>query len=205
MLQREATTENPTGTVTAAEDRLVDAEGDGWGRSVMLGVLIIVLIDPFIVAAIVYFTTGRWDLILLVLALTIALPIVLVPLSVWATWRPWSRRYPARPQRADAVVRTWESVGFGWFARFNHCVHVAADSSHLHLIPMKPLRWAGAKVLSIPWRDITNVETAFLPETMKARLGRRRFLAPAWCLRLAADASTSEAPQPNRASKAAGT
>ena len=105
-------------------------------------------------------------------------------------WKPMQRCYPAQPIRPGAVSRSWQTFGFGGFLRLSNCLMIVADERHLHLTPFAPLRWTGARRMSLPLDRITDVWKAGLPGfDMSARLDDRLIFGPEWCLRLAAPQS----------------
>ena len=68
---------------------------------------------------------------------------------------------------------------------FTKCVHVAVDEHYLHLTPITPLRWLGAKPASIPWDRITVVKRSRSGRRITVKIANRTVLGPAWCLELA--------------------
>ncbi len=64
-------------------------------------------------------------------------------------WRPMERNWPAIEPAPDAVRRNFQSFRFG-ASNFGGCIHVAADESHLHLIPARFLQWFGIGPISVP-------------------------------------------------------
>lgn len=103
----------------------------------------------------------------------------------WLCWRPWAKRFPVKPMTSEAVVRRWQSIALSKLGRFNHCVHIGVDERHLHVIPSAPLRWLGARTISLPWERIGEVRRSRFGPLHWARVGGRAIAAPGWCLRLA--------------------
>lgn len=66
---------------------------------------------------------------------------------------------------------------------FGFCINVSVDEHHLHLEPIRPLRWCGARRASIPWEAITVQKPGRLWST--ARAGPLTIKAPPWSLELA--------------------
>jgi len=159
--------------VEAIPDRLATANGAGVSMGVVLVVLLTV--DLIIVTAVVAALAPHvlvWGILI-----SVASPMVAFWALAFFAWRPWERRFPAKPQDRGAVVRINQSMQVGQVCRLNRCVHLAADDEHLHLIPFGPLRWFGAGVVSIPSRDF-----------MRARVNGWRIVGPTWCMSLAAPA-----------------
>jgi hypothetical protein len=69
-------------------------------------------------------------------------------------WRPWAREYPPHPPAPDAVRRRFQSFRVGMM-NLGGAIHVAVDEDHLHLTPVRVLRWIGMSPISVPWGSIT--------------------------------------------------
>ena len=68
---------------------------------------------------------------------------------------------------------------------FTFCMHVAADETHLHLTPVRVLRWVGAGPISVPWDAITVQKTSRSGKWPTASFGPLCVMGPSWCLQLA--------------------
>ncbi len=149
----------------------------------MHGLAVFIVMDLVIVLAIVGATSPA--------ALPLLLPLILLaPIAIFAPlnlliWWPIARRFPPQPQRPDAVVKLCQSFALSTLRRMNNCVHIAADDAHLHLIPFAPMRWTGARVISIPWSAMSLSRTKPRFGTLTANVGRLRMTGPEWCMRLA--------------------
>ena len=172
-------------TVEAISDRLAPAAGSGFSVGAVIAVFLIV--DTFIVVALVLALAPHalwW-----VLLITVGSPFAAFWLLVVFGWRPWSKKFPAAPQRQDAVVRLSQSIQLGPWMRMNNCIHLAADEDHLHLIPFSMLRWVGAGVISIPWAAISDVRPTRFNGVSRGRVNGRTIAGPTWCLELGAPAA----------------
>ena len=167
-------------TEQTIEQRLKNA---GPGLNVGLTIGLIGVLDLIIVLTITWFVAPR-------AAIPAALFVVVFPpLVLWAilqlTWAPMARRYPARPQSPDAVVKKSQSFVFGRLGRYNNCVHIAVDEHSLHLIPPSVFRLCGAKVISLPWDAMHEVGRPSAFGMVRAKIDGRVFAGPTWCMELA--------------------
>ncbi len=118
-------------------------------------------------------------------------------LIVIGMWMPWQKRYPARAIRASAVSKIWQSFAFGSLARMNNCITITADDQCLHLDAFAPMRWVGAKRISLPLNRIADVARGrFINWEMTATIDGTRITGPAWCLELAAPGAPQTTPKP---------
>src|SRR5690606_12263777 len=86
------------------------------------------------------------------------------------------------------IVKLGQSIAFSRLMRFNNAMALAADEDHLHVIPIMPMRLTGAKVISIPWERMSEVDPPpgrFAMTLTRARLDGRRFAAPEWAMQFA--------------------
>lgn len=174
------TTPAPADAITSVRDRLANAPK---GLSLMHALAVFLVMDAIIVFALVGATSP--SALPIVAPLVLILPLaIFVPLNLWLWW-PTARRYPPQPQRPDAVVKLCQSFALSPIRRLNNCVHIAADDAHLHLIPFAPMRWTGARVISIPWSAIRLRSTKPRFAMLTATLGSTRISGPEWCMRLA--------------------
>jgi hypothetical protein len=101
---------------------------------------------------------------------------------VAALWNPLANKYHAVDPAADAVRKNFQSFRFG-AVNMGFCVHVAVDEHHLTLTAIRPLRWLGAKPISIPWDQITMKKRGSKWSTV--HINAKSLHGPAWCLNLA--------------------
>ena len=117
-----------------------------------------------------------------------------VALLLWAIlklgWSPVMRSWPAREPSPDAVVRQFQSFRFG-VMNFSLSIHVAADEDHLHLTPVRALRWVGAGPISVPWASITVKKSSRRGKWTTASFEGMTVLGPSWCLELAEPAAAT--------------
>jgi len=99
-------------------------------------------------------------------------------------------QFPAVEPATDAVERRFQSFRFG-LINAGFSVHVAVDSAHLHLRPVRLLRWLGAKAVSVPW-DAVEVKPG-RGAWRSARVGSLRLTGPAWALDLASPPTPPDA------------
>lgn len=174
--------------ITSARDRLANAPK---GANLMTGIAVLVAVDMFVVFALIAATSPK--ALPLVIPLTIIAPFIVFFPITFLFWRPIARRFPPQPQSPDAVVKPCQSFALSTFRRMNNCVHIAADDAHLHLIPFAPLRWTGARVISVPWSAMRLRSDKPRMGFLTADVGTLRMSGPEWCMRLA-PAPTDNAP-----------
>ncbi|MBX3374190.1 MAG: hypothetical protein KF817_10165 [Phycisphaeraceae bacterium] len=105
-------------------------------------------------------------------------------------WQPMLAPFPARPPAPDAVHRRFQSFSVG-IVNMGFSIHVAVDEAFLHLRPVAPWRWLGARDASIPWTAMTPVGRA----ARVARLpGGHQIVGPRWCMRLVGAGRTDAPP-----------
>lgn len=169
--------------VTDIKDRLAKPSG---GVNVDLVIVVIFTVDFLVVFALLAALSpgqAAW-----VVPIVLGAPMAIFWLLTWLLWKPLERRYPAAPQSRDAVVKLGQSLLIGKFFRFNNAIALAADEDHLHLIPFMPMRWTGAKVVSIPWERVTDVQPApgrYSMRLTKAKVDGRTLGAPEWAMKFA--------------------
>lgn len=162
---------------------LVDDLPDTGANVMVIGFGLLLGFDLVIVIALVVGTGGVWWHGPLIGLSMLVLPAVAIWLMMRILWRPWVRRFPAQPVRSDeAVTRGMQSFAFSWFARFNNCLVIAADSEHLHIQLMRPFRWLARGRVSVPWRLVEDVQPARWPGLSRALIAGRRVSGPTWCL-----------------------
>lgn len=168
-------------TAESIRDRLAPAPGIDFGAAI----LIFLGVDACIVVALCIALAPQ--ALAVVVPVTLAAPFLIGGAINALCWAPWARRYPARPQRHDAVVKKNESFTLGRFVALNNAVHLAADADHLHLIPCLLLRLGGAKVISLPWSRITRLGPSGFSASapVRATIDGRSIRGPGWCLSIA--------------------
>lgn len=180
---------DPAAPVTDVRDRLANAPK---GVSLTHAVLVFVIVDSIIVIALVGALSPQ--ALPLILLLLLVLPFITFALISFLLWQPVARRFPAQPQKPDAVVRLSQSFALSTLRRMNNCVHIAADDAHLHLIPFAILRWTGARIISIPWSAIRLRSTKPRLGFLTADVDGLRMTGPEWCMRLAANTTAPDEP-----------
>lgn len=178
----EAAPSPPPQDPQSAQERLRAAGG---ARSPWLVILILFgVVEPLVILGILFVVQPA--VAVPVGAFMLLFPPLLFVALTRFLWKPTSDRYPPRPQSPDAAVRLMQSVSLGPVSKFNNCVHIAVDEQCLHLIPFLPMRAAGARVISIPWDDMTNVKRPILGMMSATLPDGRKFAAPKWCMQLVA-------------------
>lgn len=169
----------PDGYVVSARDRLASAGGMNFGTALV----VFAIAETVIIIAVVGAVSP--SSLAFVLPFVVGAPFIIFGLINQIMWAPMARRFPARPQAPDAVVRTFQSVAFSRLNRINNFVHIAADADHLHFIAPGLMRATGAKVISIPWERFTDVKQRGLFGMTGARVDGRAITAPTWCMKVA--------------------
>lgn len=134
-----------------------------------------------------------WTNAILVIAAVggmLLLDTLIVRTLVRAGWDGLAHKFPPAPVAPDAVRREFQSFGFN-LMNLGLCVHVAADSTHLHLLPSAFLRWCRCGPISIPWEALEVRRRGRRFHTVRA--GGVTIKGPAWCLSLADPASPTRA------------
>jgi len=162
------------------EQRLRNA---GPGLNVGVWLFLIGVFDIAVVLTVAWFVAPQAAIPAIVLVLL--LPPTVIGLILRLTWLPMARKFPAKPQTPNAIVKKSQSIAFGWFGRYNQCAHVAADEHHLHLIPPAAFRVLGARVMSLPWDAMREVKPSVWPGMTRAKINGRSITAPNWCMKLA--------------------
>lgn len=111
-----------------------------------------------------------------------AMSFLVAGLMVRGAFSPIVSRFPPVTPAPDAVRRRFQSFRFG-LVNAGFSMHVAADESHLHLIPISLIRPFGFRPASIPWSEIQVQRVGRVSGT--ARVAGLTMMGPAWCLRLA--------------------
>lgn len=164
------------------ENYYLDPDGDRRMNYALLGVVAL----QFAIVLGVLGALGAGVQVLLILsALIIAGNFANVYLLTFMLWKPLEKRWPARPVAADPVTRNFQTFWFGPIARYNWCLHASVDEWHIHITPMAPMRWLGAKPISLPLDDITELKPTLVPGLTQCTLHGRRIVGPTWCLKLA--------------------
>lgn len=169
----------PDGFVTTARDRLAGAKGVNFGTALIVFAIAETVVIVALVGAL------QPQSLAIVLPLVVGAPFLIFGFVTQLMWAPMARRFPAKPQAPDAVVRTFQSAAFGRVNRINNFVHIAADADHLHFIAPGIMRMTGAKVISVPWERFTDVKQKGMFGLTNARLDGRPFTAPTWCMQVA--------------------
>jgi hypothetical protein len=184
--------------VTDIKERLANNKG-GMNTDLLLAVILVV--DLVVVTAIVVALSPQQAII--IGPLVLALPFAIFSGITFFLWKPIERRYPAAPQSREAIVKLGQSLQLGRLVRFNNAIAMAADEDHLHLIPISPMRMAGAKVVSIPWARVTDVGPPpgrFSMKLTKAKVDGRTLATPEWAMsfaRIELPEELSTAPDPS--------
>ncbi len=122
-----------------------------------------------------------WIIIAFVLGM-VCLDWLIISTIVRNSWGEIARSFSPRPIAPDAVRRSFQSFRVGLMS-LGWCVHVAADDTHLHLLPARLPRLLGCRAASIPWDQVTHVRK--LLRWSHVRIAGVDVRGPAWCLNLA--------------------
>lgn len=112
----------------------------------------------------------------------------LLHFAVQSALSPLSTMYPALPLGPGAVRRNFQGIArnhmnMGW------SVHLAADETHLHVLPAAIFRMCGAKASSVPWDAIQVTSQRRWTCRLKiAGAGNDEYVFPAWVGNLATGA-----------------
>ncbi|HZW09531.1 MAG TPA: hypothetical protein VFF69_06490 [Phycisphaerales bacterium] len=115
-------------------------------------------------------------------AIEAAVALAVVRALVRGVWRPLEDAYPARAPAGGAVRKPFQSYRFG-ILNLGSSVHTTVDAEHLHLEPVRFVRWLGVTPVSVPW-------DAVRPVRMRGRrcadvdIGGQMITGPRWALEL---------------------
>lgn len=122
----------------------------------------------------------------LIVAFVVVMDFILIAVLLRAlteSWNDLGKEFPAQTPAPDAVRRSFQSFKFGLF-NLGWCVHVAADETHLHLVPVRFWRALSAMGASVPWEKVHLLKRGRRWSTV--RIGTHTLKGPAWALNLAA-------------------
>lgn len=113
--------------------------------------------------------------------------LAMIAIGLWGVmaiiWRPWARRFPARPVAADATVRLFGSASLGRLGGCNNCLEVASDDACVHLRLMPPFSWLRPERISLPRELLVDRgRESLLGELVWLRIGSRHIALPTWSL-----------------------
>jgi hypothetical protein len=128
-------------------------------------------------------------MVIAIIAAVVAFDLLLVWALVNLGWGDIARKFPAVDPTPDAVTRRFQSMKVG-VMNFGFAIHVSVDEAHLHLTPIRPLRWFGARPASVPWERMTVTRRHFSGRYLTVKIGTHSMVGPAWCLELVPDADT---------------
>ena len=127
------------------------------------------------------FTDMQGWLIFLLVGLELSFSISIVGILLRASWGQLTK-FPSKPILHPHVRRNFQSFAIG-FVNMGGCVHTAIDDEHLHLIPVKFMKWFGCKPVSVPWREIQNhPKPGRSRSTLRVKIGKIDVVGPRWCL-----------------------
>jgi len=124
---------------------------------------------------------------LLITTCILEAPIIFV-LVFKGMWTPIARQHPVQPLADDAITRRFQSFSLG-IINMGWSIHASVDDRHLHLEPVRPLRWFGAIPMSIRWEDLSKLNRNGKSVYMT---GGHRLVGPAWCFELLKARKTDE-------------
>jgi hypothetical protein len=183
--------ESPFNLATAPQEAAVTSIDEPGRQMMFRTIMLIVAVEPLVIIGILIAVGVPWIATACIAGIGLIVATMIFGLIVLLGWRPLSRRWPAQPILPGAVSKSWQSLGVGYVARWSNCITVIADERHLHFVPFAPMRWLGARRMSLPLDRIREVRTGLLPGMMTAQIDGRRLSAPEWCLRLASEGHES--------------
>lgn len=127
----------------------------------------------------------------IVIVVSIAVVLVVVPMIVRRTWGRWVPAFVPQPHEDGAVTRRYQSFNVG-LLNLGHGVHVTVDSRFLHLRPSMFTSVFGIRPVSIPWEAI-RVDGTFPFKRRNAMIAGVPLIGPAWCLEMAEAATAAQA------------
>lgn len=112
--------------------------------------------------------------------------LLLVPLIIRAmvtgVWGPLMRKHPPAPLGEESVRKDFQSYRVG-LMNLGYCVHTTADTHHLHLEPVRFMRWLGMKPVSIPWEAIEPLKVRG-KRWAKVKVDAQTVWGPLWALQM---------------------
>ena len=106
---------------------------------------------------------------------------VIVWLACYLLWNPMVHQYPPQKPDSNSVRRRYQSFSFG-VVNMGLSIHAAADSTYLHIRPIKLWRLLGARSCSIPWTSIVPVAHSRTTANVDGQFVMR---GHQWCMQLA--------------------
>ena len=93
----------------------------------------------------------------IIVAAVVLFDLLLLPLIIFAAmqggWKKMHDAHPGVEVGPGAVRKSFQSLKIGMM-NLGLSVHVAADDTHLHMLPSLLLRVCSAKPISVPWSAI---------------------------------------------------
>ncbi|MEO1585467.1 MAG: hypothetical protein AAFR96_12970 [Planctomycetota bacterium] len=130
--------------------------------------------------------TGGQTALVICLVLTVDAVLITVLLRALAgKWNKLAGDHPPTEPSEPSETRRFQSFALGIF-NLGFCIHVTVDEDRLHLTPVRPLRAAGMRAMSLPWEAVELRPPGRRKSWRAMRVGPGVDLhGPAWCLGLA--------------------
>ena len=97
-------------------------------------------------------------------------------------WGTFLKAFPPKPILDEHVRRNFQSYSIGIF-NLGGCIHTIVDDDHLHLIPIRLLRWFGSTRVSIPWNEVKeHPRPGKWKRTVQVKIANQNVTGPRWAL-----------------------
>jgi hypothetical protein len=123
-------------------------------------------------------------LILVLIPIELAIGLMVIRALLNSVWIPIQTVYPEQTVLVPCFHRNYQSFSFG-LINAGFCYHVTVDDNHLHIAPVRPLRWGGQKTASIPWSEIRlHKKQPMLKRYARVLVKKTEIVGPAWCFEM---------------------
>jgi len=123
-------------------------------------------------------------LILILIPIELAIGLMVIRALLNNAWVPIQSAFPEQTVLSPCFRRNYQSFSFG-VVNAGFCYHVEMDDNHLHITPVRPLRWAGQKTASVPWSEIQlHKKQPMLKRHARVLINKSDIVGPAWCFEM---------------------
>lgn len=97
-------------------------------------------------------------------------------------WGVFLKSFPAKPILPDHIRRNFQSYSIGIF-NLGWSIHTVVDDEHLHLIPVRLLKWFGCSMVSVPWDQVFEHPRPGTSRRMvRVKIAHQVVYGPRWAL-----------------------
>lgn len=123
-------------------------------------------------------------LIIALIPVELAVGLTIAGLMLNTVWFPIQKAFPEKRVLEPSFQKYYQSLSFGW-VNAGFCYHITLDDEHLHIVPVRLLRWLGQQQASIPWEDIElSKKQPMSKRFARVNIAKSEVVAPAWCFEM---------------------